>query len=57
VSGKYATTVLLVSFRYTLQPVSLPTIASTTTVPTTSAVRETPGSLRFRIFKIVDIGQ
>jgi hypothetical protein len=26
-------------------------------VPTTSAVRETAGSLRFRMFKIVDIGQ
>src|SRR6202035_1596794 len=42
---------------YTFQPMSPPTIASTTTVPTTSAVRETAGSLRFRMFKIVDIGQ
>src|ERR1700726_1995986 len=34
------------------------TIASTTTtVPTTSPIRETPGSLRFRTLKIVDIGQ
>jgi hypothetical protein len=57
VSGKYATTVLVVSFLYTFQPMSAPTIASTTTVPTTSAVRETAGSLRFRMFKIVDIGQ
>ena len=56
-SGKYATTVLVVGFLYTFQPMSPPTIASTTTVPTTSAVRETAGSLRFRMFKIVDIGQ
>ena len=55
VSGKYATTVLVLSFLYMFQPMSPPTIASTTTVPTTSAVRETPGSLRFRMFKIVDM--
>jgi hypothetical protein len=57
VSEKYATTVLVVSFSYTFQPMSPPTIASTTTMPATSAVRETPGSLRFRMSKIVDIGQ
>jgi hypothetical protein len=35
-----------------------PTIASTTTtVPMITEARETPGSLRFRMFKIVDTGQ
>src|SRR6516162_868016 len=55
-SGKYATTVVVVSLRYSCQPTTPAIIASTTTeVATTTEVRETLGSRMFRILKIVDI--
>ena len=55
-AGKYATTVLLVSFLYCCQPTIAAMIASTTmTLPMITPARDTPGIRRLRILKIVDI--